>query len=153
MLTPLSVLGSLLTEAARISRSARIAQSLILYSRPLPATLPPYRRSAVCTIATSGEQPDPFTATEPLPPSYCRASSPAAFASLGGLRALDPCREAAPQENGALFNYRISSSVTFIGTPISWPDGFFEHGHPSIWRTTRILLSKPAKFGPDLRGI
>ncbi len=86
------------TEAARISRSARIAPSLGPYSRPLPAPLSPSHRSAVCTIATSVAQPELLPVTELVPPSRCRPSSPSAIASLGGRRAQSPRREAAPQE-------------------------------------------------------
>jgi hypothetical protein len=58
--------------------------------------------------------------TEPVLPTVV----PSAIASLGYRRAQSPCGEAAPQESGAPFDHRTSSTVTFIGTPISSPDGF-----------------------------
>ena len=106
------------TEAARISRSTRIAPSLVLYSHPLQVPSLPSHRSAVCTIATSVARPEPFTATEPVPPSYCRAPSRSSIASLGCRRAQNPCGESASQESSALVDHRTSSTVAFISKPI-----------------------------------
>ena len=88
--------------------------------------------SSPCDIATSVARPEPFTATEPMQPSRRRASSRSAIASLRCTRAQSPRRETWSQGSGALVHYRISSSATFIGTPISWPDG--------LLRDRRLLI-------------
>ena len=75
--------------------------------------------SSPCDIATSVARPEPFTATEPMQPSRRRASSRSALASLRCTRAQSPRRETWSQESGALVKYRISSSATFIGTPLA----------------------------------
>ena len=67
---------------------------------------------------TSVTQLELFAATNPVPPSYCRASSRSATAALGGRRAQKTCGESASQESGALFDHRITSTVVFIGKPI-----------------------------------
>jgi hypothetical protein len=84
---------SITMEAARISRSARIAPSVA--------------------------QPELLKVTEPVLPTVV----PAAIASLGGRRAQNTCGESASQESGAPFDHRTSATTIFIGTPIPWPDG------------------------------
>jgi Integrase core domain len=106
------------TEAEHISRSTRIVPSLGPYSRPLPAPLLPSQRSAVCTIATSVAQPEPFAATEPVTPSQCCASTRSIFASLERRRAQNTSGESASRESGALFDHRTPSTAAFIAKPI-----------------------------------
>lgn len=71
------------TEAARISRSARIVRSRGPYIRPLQVPLSPSHRSVACTTATSVARPELFAATEPAPPSRRRVSSRSAIALRG----------------------------------------------------------------------
>lgn len=61
-------ISSIATEAARISRSTRIAPSLGLYSRPLQVSLLHSHSSAVCTIATNVALPELLPATSPAQP-------------------------------------------------------------------------------------
>mgnify|MGYP001806557372 CR=1 FL=1 len=113
---------SITTEPARMSRSARIAPSLVLYSRPLPGSLSPFHRSAACTIATSGAQPEPFAVTEPAPPSpsgrvagcYCVARRQARSEPTHGVRVAT--------ERRALRSLS-TAGMAFIGIPIPWADG------------------------------
>ena len=77
------------------------------------------------TIATSVARPELIVATAPAPSARCWASSRSAIASeSAGRCAQNTCGEFASQESGALFDHRTSSTVAFIDTSISWPDGF-----------------------------
>jgi hypothetical protein len=115
---------SITTEAARISRWTRIALSLAPYSRPPPAPLSPSHSSAVCTIATSVEQPELVAVTEPAPLSRCcrhrGLQLPRSDASALGVHATSPLRQRA-----ALYsNSRKPSAKVFNAKPIPGADEF-----------------------------
>jgi hypothetical protein len=96
-----------------------------------------------------GGRPELFSVTEPAPPSRCRPSSPSAIASPGGRPVQDPCRKAAPHEDGALVYLRTSSTMAFIGTPIPWPDGLLSKDNGMGIVAKRIELvphSEPPKI-------
>jgi len=88
--------------------SAKIAQSLGLYSRRLRVPLLPFHNSAACTIATSGAQPELLSAIDPVPPSRSRGvlGRPPSRRSEPSAR----CTKPAPQESGALVNAEYSWS-------------------------------------------
>ena len=127
------------TQNSKTPRKRRVFGAVVIpssaCSRFCPPSVPCFRsgcaaaprwssNSSPCDIATSVARPEPFTATEPMQPSRRRASSRSAIASLRCTRAQSPRRETWSQGSGALVHYRISSSQTFIGAPISSPDGF-----------------------------
>jgi hypothetical protein len=110
---------SITTEAGRISRWQRIAQSLGPYSHPPQAPLLHFRRSAACTIATSVAQRELLQVTKPQPVRG-RGSSRSAIASLGCHGAPNPCMVPRSQKRTKLCsNNRGSSAAHFVGKLIS----------------------------------
>jgi len=92
----------------------RIVQSPDPYSRRLQAQLWSSRRSAVCTTATSGSQPDLFAVTEPAQPFERGGSSRSAIASLGCHGAPNPCKALRSQLQLTLSSNKQELSVAVL---------------------------------------
>ena len=136
---------SITTEAARISRSARIVRHPGSYSHPLPAPLSPSRRSAVCTITTSVAQ------RELLPVTGSAAISTLRVVAVGKCGGHGPEPVAWPSDSGSgqsslrvIENHQLkASTVLFQSRPgiarrscHSWWVG--DHGNRSATRKVWI---------------